>query len=57
MNLEANTINFLQRDVVGRAVVEFGRARRLVGRDVGGRFERTSVLQIDGDSGGAEAVV
>lgn len=57
MNLEAITINFLQRDIVGRPVVELGRARRLVGRDVGGRFERAAVFQVHGDAGSAEAVV
>ncbi len=55
MRSKTNPLNFLQCDVVGRPVVQFRGARRLVGCDVGGRFERTAILQVDGDAGGASS--
>ena len=54
---ETDALDLFERDVVGRPVVELSRARRLVSRDVGGRLKRASILQVDGDAGGAEAVV
>ena len=57
MRSKTNPLNFLQCDVVGRPVVQFRRPRRLVSREVGGRFKGTAILQVNGDAGGAEAVV
>lgn len=55
--LKPNSFDFLKSYVVGRPVVELGRSRRLARRDVGCRFEGAAILQVDGDDGGAEAVV
>lgn len=52
-----NSFDFLQRDIVGRAVLELGRPWRFVRRNMRGRFEGTAILQVDGDAGGAETVV
>jgi hypothetical protein len=54
---ETDALDLFERDVVGRPVVKLGRARRLVGRDVGGRLKGAPIFQINGDAGGAEAVV
>src|ERR1039458_6663422 len=53
---DSNPLNFIQRDLVARAVVELGGSWRLVGGDRLGVLDRTSVLQVRGDAGGPEGV-
>jgi len=52
-----NPLDFVERDLVLPAVVEFGRPRRFVVRDLLRDFEFTAVLQIRRDGGRAEGVI
>jgi hypothetical protein len=52
-----NPLDFVERDLVLPAVVEFGRPRRFVVRDLLRDFEFTAVLQIRRDAGRAEGVI
>jgi hypothetical protein len=54
---EPDPLDFFEGDIVRRAVVRFRCPGRLVGRNMGARFEGTAVLEVDGDAGRAETVV
>jgi len=49
-----NPLDFVKRDLVGRAVVQFRRSGRLVRRDLLGVLEGASILEVGGDAGCAE---
>ena len=51
-----NPLDLVERDLVAGAVVELGRARRLVRRDLLRVLQRAAVLEVGGDAGGAEGV-
>lgn len=52
-----NALNLLQRDGISRPVVELCGPRGFVRGDVGRRFQGAAILQVNGDPGGAKAVV
>src|SRR5690606_17582593 len=52
-----NALNFVERYLVGRPVVELGCLRRLVGRDLLGLLDGPPRLQVGGDAGRPERVV
>lgn len=56
-SLEPDPLDFFERDVVRRPVVEFCGPGRFVCRDVSGRLKGTAVFQVNRNSCGAEAVV
>ena len=45
-----NPLDLVEADLVGGAIVEFGRPRRLVGRDLLGVLQRAAVLEVGGDA-------
>ena len=62
MSRKAGSLNqypfdLIERNLVLSAVVELGRARRLVVGDVLRGFERALVLQVPGDAGRPEGMV
>ena len=55
--LSGDPLYLIQRDLFLAAVVEHGGAGRFVVGDVLGRFQGAVVLEVSGDTGGAEGVV
>lgn len=55
--LDPDPLDFIQRDVVGATIIELCRPRARVVCHAGCAFKGATVLEIGGDSGGAEAVV
>jgi hypothetical protein len=55
-DLNRNPLDFIQRDVVARPVVELRRTRRFVRRNRLGVLDRPAVLQVRRDAGRAERV-
>jgi len=53
---DGNALDLVERDLVRGAIVELGRARRLVSGDLLRVFQRTAVFEVGGDAGGAERV-
>lgn len=51
-----DSFDLIERDFVGRSVVEFSRSRRLVGGDGLGVLDGAAVFQISGDAGRTEGV-
>jgi hypothetical protein len=51
-----DSLDLVQRDFVAGAVVELGRARRLVSGYRLGVLDRAAIIQVRGDSGGTERV-
>ena len=54
MKSNQDPFNFVERDFVGRSVVELGRPRRLVGGDGLGVLKRAAVFEIGRDAGRPE---
>ena len=53
---EDDPLDFIQRDVIARAVVELRRAGGRVRRDALRVFQRATVEEVGGDAGGPEGV-
>ena len=51
VSLDRDLLNFIERDFVGAAVVEFGRPRRFIVSDLLGHFQLAAVLEIRRDAG------
>jgi len=56
MCLDGDAFDLVEADLVGRSVVELGCAWGLVGGDLLRVLQRTAVLEVGGDAGGAEGV-
>lgn len=55
--LDQHALHFVQRHVIGPAIVELSGARRAMVRHRRGRLQGATVLQIGGDPGRAETVI
>ena len=56
LSLNQNSLDLVQRDFVGRAVVKFCCAGRLVGGNLLGMFQCAAVRELCRDTGGPERV-
>lgn len=56
-NSNSDSLHFIQRDFVTRAVVKLGGARGFMGSDGLGVFQRAAVEQEGCDAGGAKGVI
>lgn len=54
--LNRDPLDLVWRDLVVGSIVEIGRSQRLVRRDLLRVFERSAILEVGGDAGGAERV-
>jgi hypothetical protein len=55
-NLNRDSLDLIERDLISSAVVKLGRARAGVRRHLLGLFQRAFVVQVIGDAGGAEGM-
>jgi len=51
-----NPLNLIQADRIAGSVIQFGRARRLVVRDLLGMLNCTTILQVVGIAGSLEGI-
>ena len=55
--LDGDAFYLIQGNLILAAIIQFGRARRLVIGNLLRDFERAAVFEVRGDAGGAERVV